>query len=216
MKLAAILTIALLPTSVVAHDGVIHGSDTEAAAHRAEAAIASQLPLGEVTDLPFNLGGAFELVDQTGTLRAEADPDGLPQLLFFGYANCLSICGVAMPMMAELVDALSVDGHKVRPVMVTVDPERDTVENMGPALKKLHQEFIGLTGSDDQLAHVYDLFQVSREKLFEDPEYGAVYAHGSHIHLLDGQGRVLTLIPPILGSERAGEIVAKYLGNNGS
>ncbi len=166
---------------------------------------------GTAEPLPFDLGGAFELTDHTGARRSEADPDGHAQLLFFGYANCPSICTVAMPLMAELTDALSGDGLTVRPLMVTVDPERDTTENMGPALAVLHEDFIGLTGSKSELAHVYDLFRMSHEELFVDLEYGTIYAHGSHIYLLNGAGKVLTLFPPILEVERAQEIVAKYL-----
>lgn len=208
---AVLLAACLVPTLGFAHDGVIHNSEEEAAAHRAETALAEQVPLGPATDLPFDLGGSFELVDHTGQPRAEADPGGNAQLLFFGYANCPSICAVAMPMMAQLTDALVADGMAVRPVMITVDPKRDTVETMGPALKELHEDFVGLTGTETQLQHVYDLFHVSHEKIFDDPEYGAVYAHGSHIYLLDSSGKVLTLIPPILGVERASAVVAKYL-----
>jgi len=43
------------------------------------------------TPLPFDVGGAYELIDQHGATRTEKDPDGKGQLLFFGYANCLSI-----------------------------------------------------------------------------------------------------------------------------
>lgn len=205
------LLVSLLPVLAYAHDGVVHGSEGEAAAHRAEGAEQDLPPLSAPTALPFDLGGAFTLTDHNGTVRDQADPDGHPQLLFFGYANCPSICAVAMPMMAQLTDALAKDGHEVRPLMITVDPERDTVENMGPALAEVHEDFMGLTGSEAELNHVYGLFQVSREKIFDDPQYGAVYAHGSHIYLLDGKGEVLTLIPPILGVERARQIVANYL-----
>lgn len=211
MSRAAVFAACLWPALALAHDGVVHSSEAEAAAHRAETALAAQLPLGAPTDLPFDLGGTFELIDHTGATRSEVNPNGQAQLLFFGYANCPSICAVAMPMMAHVTDVLADDGYEVTPLMITVDPSRDTVETMGPALAELHQNFVGLTGDKDALAHVYDLFQVSHEKVFDDPEYGAVYAHGSHIYLLDGDGKVLTLIPPILGAERAAAVVTKYL-----
>lgn len=216
MKRMVALAACLLPMLAFAHEGIDHNSESETAAHQAETAAPNQVPLGEPTALPFDLGGSFELTDHTGTKRSEADPDGMAQLLFFGYANCPSICAVAMPMMVELTYALAKDGHRVRPLLVTVDPERDTVENMGLALWKLHQDFIGLTGTEDQLAQVYDLFQINHEKVFDDPQYGAVYAHGSHIYLLDGEGEVLTLIPPVLGVDRARAIVAKYLESKAS
>ena len=210
MKWLVTLLACALPVLALAHDGVGHNNGAEALKHQAETA------LGPPTDLPFNLGGAFVLTDHTGATRSQADPDGAAQLLFFGYANCPAICAVAMPMMAELTDVLASDGYDVNPVMITVDPVRDTVETMGPALARLHADFVGLTGSEDQLSHVYDLYQVTHEKMFDDPEYGAVYSHGSHIYLLDGTGKVLTLIPPILGVERAKAIVVNYLDPDAS
>ena len=42
--------------------------------------------------LPFNLGGAYSLTNQHGEPYTQVDPDGKPQLLFFGYVNCQEIC----------------------------------------------------------------------------------------------------------------------------
>lgn len=160
--------------------------------------------------LPFNLGGAYELTDHTGAIRTQADPDGRPQLLFFGYANCLEVCSAALPLMAMVADAAAENGVDLTPVMITVDPARDTVENLGPALTKHHEDFIGLTGSAEQLQVAYDAFQVESEEVFFDPEYGPVYSHGSFLYLLDAQGELLTLVPPVVSPEVAAGIVAKY------
>lgn len=198
--------LCLLAGMASAHDGVDHKTRAEARAHAAQ-----DLPaLGAPTALPFDLGGAFSLTDHTGAARSEADPDGRYQLLFFGYANCPSICAVAMPLMGQVTDALAASGIPMRPVMVTVDPSRDTVETMAQPLQALHPEFVGLTGTDAELAHVYDLYRVEKELVFEDPDYGPIYAHGSHIYLLDARGKVLTLLPPILSADRVTQIVENY------
>lgn len=165
-----------------------------------------------VTPLPFHLGGAFSLTDQSGAPRHEADPGGHFQLLFFGYANCRSICSVALPMMAEMVNLLAVRGITVTPVMITVDPARDTVAAMGPALARIHPHFIGLTGDQAALDNAYRAFQVQSRVVFDDPFDGPVYAHGSHVYLLDPAGAVMTLFPPILSPEHAATIAAKYAG----
>ncbi|RLJ41496.1 protein SCO1/2 [Litoreibacter meonggei] len=166
--------------------------------------------LADQSPLPFDLGGAFELVDQTGTARTQADPQGHPQLLFFGYANCREICSAALPMMAQVADAVAEQGITVTPVMITVDPARDTVDNLGPALAQHHEDFIGLTGTAAQLQVAYDAYQIETEEVFTDPEYGPVYAHGSFLYLLDAQGKLLTLVPPVITPEAAAGIVAKY------
>lgn len=161
--------------------------------------------------LPFDVGGPFELTDHTGSTRTEADPDGLPQLLFFGYANCPGICTAALPLMADVTDYLARDGIAVRPVMITVDPARDTAEDMGPALAYVHPDFVGLTGEKAALQVAYDAFSVDHALAYEDPDYGPVYTHGSFIYLLDKEGAVLTLIPPVVDAQKATEIARKYL-----
>lgn len=158
-----------------------------------------------------DLGGAFTLTDNRGEIRTEVDPDGQHQLLFFGYANCQEICSAVFPTMASIVDMVVAQGGSLRPVLITVDPERDTVETMSDALHVHHPDFVGLTGSEAALQTAYDAYSVEFEELFVDPFYGTVFSHGSFIYLLDGQGKVLTLLPPVLGPEMMTQIISGYL-----
>ena len=169
----------------------------------------------QATGFPFNVGGPYALTDQTGEARTEAEPDGHYQLLFFGYANCEQICSAALPMMAEIVDGIS-DKATVRPVMITVDPKQDTVENIGPALSVFHENFVGLTGTDEELQVAYDAFSVEKEVIFVDPSGQEIFSHGSFIYLLDAAGDVLTLVPPIMDVDQAIGIITPYVtGANG-
>ena len=113
-------------------------------------------------------------------------------------------------MMAQVVDAVEAEGLEITPVMITVDPARDTVETMGEPLAGFHPDFIGLTGSTEALQVAYDAYSIETEEVFYDPEYGPVYAHGSFVYLLDAQGKFLTLVPPIVSPEQAAGIIAKY------
>ncbi len=161
---------------------------------------------------PLALGGDYALTDHTGGTRTQADPDGRAQLVFFGYVNCPDICTAAFPMMADVTQTLEDEGVLITPVMITIAPDIDTPEAMQAPLRKWHDRFVGLTGSEVALAAAYEAFSVEITPLFQDPEYGWIYAHGSFIHLLDAEGEVLTLIPPILDAERATEIVRSYVG----
>lgn len=158
-----------------------------------------------------DLGGAFVLTDNHGDTRTEVDPDGHHQLLFFGYANCQEICSAVFPTMASIVDIITAQGGDLRPVLVTVDPERDTVDTMSEALHVHHADFVGLTGDAAALQVAYDAYSVEFEELFVDPFYGTVFSHGSFIYLLDGDGAVLTLLPPVLGPEMMAQIISGYL-----
>lgn len=162
--------------------------------------------------LPLDLGGPFTLTDQFGQTRTEADPAGNLQLVFFGYANCDAICTMALPQMGMIQEVLADRGTDLTILMVTIDGERDTVENMGEPLAAMHPGLVGLTGTEAQLGTVYDLFQIEREHLFDDLEYGAIYAHTSNYYLLDASGQFLTVLPPILGPERYADILEGYAG----
>ncbi len=209
------LTLAMLSLPAAAHDGVKHKDASEARAHLQSKIKPNPEDDGAVTPFPIKLGGAYELTDQTGAKRTEADPEGRLQLVFFGYAKCQAICEVALPRMEEMADIAQTAGIGVQPVLITVDPERDTPEEMARELAERHPGFVGLTGSEEDLAAARKLFQIERKHVFDDPEYGPIYAHGSHIYLMDGQGDFLTFIPPILSPDRGAEIIAKYAAAEG-
>lgn len=162
------------------------------------------------TLFPANFGGTYTLTDHHGNRRTEIDPDGNLQLVFFGYATCEAICTVALPIMSDMAEALAAKGIAVTPLVITVDPEIDTVATMGPALDAMAPGLTGLTGTQADLAHARALFHVERRLLFTDPRGVDIWSHGSHIYVMDGGGGFLTLLPPVLSTDRMVEIVAGY------
>jgi len=204
----SVLAAGMLAAAAHAHDGEDHSGGT-----------ASSLPSEAVeqalkdapTALPWEVGGPFELMDHTGAVRSEADPDGKYQLLFFGYATCPGICSAALPMMADAAEQLEQDGIEAQALVVTIDPKLDTVETMGPSLAKISDRLLGLTGTPEALNVAYEAYNVEFEHLFDDPQYGPIYSHGSFIYVLDPAGNVLTQVPPILPPEQVSQIVQKYV-----
>lgn len=192
-----------------AHDGVVHKDLTEALQHQ-------QATTPNTPGFPEVKGGDFTLVDHNGETRTSKSPEGHYQLVFFGYANCQAICGVALPTMAAAVDMLKEQGKTVTPLLITVDPDRDTVDNMKEAVKHHHKDMVGLTGSEEALQVAYDAFSVEKSLVYEHPEYGPIYAHGSFIYLIDGDGDFKTLFPPILSSERISEVTKSYIEGKNS
>lgn len=177
----------------------------------AQAAVSAENTPG----FPAVKGGDFRLIDQDGRERTSRDPDGRFQLVFFGYANCKAICSAALPAMAAAVDILEASGVAVTPVLITVDPARDTVAALRRAAPQIHPRLVGLTGSEEALAVAYKAFNVERKFLFDHLDEGPVYSHGSFIYLLDGEGRFQTLFPPIMSPEQVATVTAGYV-NAGS
>ena len=207
LLIGALVAFGLSPAS--AHDGVVHKTPAEAAAHSAAPRAVAPVPAG--LPFPVDIDVRFALTDQTGRRVTEQDFRGRPMAVFFGYANCQAICSVALPRLGEALDLLGERADAIAPLLITVDPVRDTPETMGPALAKWHPALGGLTGSEADLAAVRARFQVEAEVVYVDPDIGPVYSHGSFIYLIGAEGDLLTIVPPILGPERIAQIISAYL-----
>ena len=71
-------------------------------------------------------GGDFALVDQDGRAVTAADFRGRHMLVFFGFTNCPDVCPMSLQRIAEALDAAPELLERLTPVLVSVDPERDT------------------------------------------------------------------------------------------
>jgi len=120
-----------------------------------------------------NIGGPFELVNPAGETVTEKDViDGLT-LVYFGYTFCPDVCPFDTARNAEAVELLEQDGIMVKPVMITIDPNRDTPEAMGEFTSYIHPRMLGLSGTEEQTSAAAKAYQVysAKEKEPEDPEF---------------------------------------------
>lgn len=97
------------------------------------------------------IGGPFELVNAEGQTVTDKDVITEPSLIYFGYTFCPDVCPLDTARNAEAVDILAERGMSVTPVFITIDPERDTPEQVGDFAFNLHEKMIGLTGSMEQV-----------------------------------------------------------------
>jgi len=117
------------------------------------------------------IGGPFTLMDHNGQLVSEADVITGPTLVYFGYSFCPDVCPLDNARNAEAVDLLKAEGLDVRPVFVSVDPDRDTPAVMGEFVSYMHPDMIGLTGTADQIKVAAKAYKVYYRKATEDEHY---------------------------------------------
>jgi len=103
-------------------------------------------------------------------------------------------------------------GEEIVPILITVDPARDTPEAMAKRLRFVHPRLVGLTGTEVALAEARAVFQVESKQVTATPEGAPIYAHGSFMYLVGRDGEVKSLLPPILSPERMAELMRKYFG----
>ncbi len=150
------------------------------------------------SELPINtkLGGDFSLpstVAGEGKTSNLSDFKGKVVLLNFGYTSCPDICPMVLNRMAAVLNELEEDRSQVQPVFITFDPERDTLERLQKYLKYFGDDFIGFTGTPEQLEAVAKQYGVIAIAQPSDSAVGTLYTHSDYIYLLDQQGRVRAL-----------------------
>ena len=137
------------------------------------------------------LGGPFELVDMNGHKFTEANLKGKYTLLYFGYTFCPDICPTELTIIAETLDRLGDLRKQFRVVMVSVDPERDTPEVLKEYMANFGPEFIGLTGTPEQIRQMAKQWRAYYRKVPDADGKGYSMDHSAVTYLLDKNGKYL-------------------------
>lgn len=142
------------------------------------------------------IGGDFTLTDQHGMKRSTSEFHGKYQLIYFGYSFCPDICPLGLQNMSDALTALKRDMGEVQPIFVTIDPERDTVENLKIYASNFHPKFVMLTGTPQEVAPVLRNYKVYAAKAKPD-ETLADYLmdHSTMVYLMDRKGQFLKSFP---------------------
>ena len=134
------------------------------------------------------IGGPFQLVDQNGKTVTNADLKGKWSLVYFGYTHCPDACPTALNDISIALDELGSKRDAVRPVFITVDPERDTPDVLKSYVTAFDAPILALTGTPEEIAQAAKDYRVYYAK---HPEAGGDYSmdHSSVIYVMDPEGR---------------------------
>ena len=95
----------------------------------------------------------FRLVDQDGKAFQLSQLRGKAVLFSFGFTHCPNVCPTTLSDLAKIYRALPErDRARVQVLFVSVDPRRDQPETMKKYVPYFDDSFIGLTGTEDQIA----------------------------------------------------------------
>lgn len=139
------------------------------------------------------IGGPFTLVDQDGRTVTEADFKGSYMLVYFGYTFCPDVCPTSLSVIADAMDMIGDKAERVTPVFITVDPERDTPEQMKMYVGYFHPKLVGLTGSYNQVADVTQAYKAYYAKAVDGNGSGDEYLmdHSSITYLMSPDGEFI-------------------------
>ena len=154
-----------------------------------------------------NIGGPFELMDHRGQMVTDAQVLDQPALVYFGYTFCPDVCPMDVARNVVVVEILADAGLTVKPVFITIDPARDTVDYLADFVANNHPEMVGLTGTAEQIAKAARAYKVYyRKQPSEDEDY----------YLMDHSSFSYFMVPDVgfvdfLRSDLPPEVVADRL-----
>ena len=138
----------------------------------------------------------------------EGDPIRLDQfrdkivLISWGYTNCPDICPLTLANLKEVIELLGSDANNVQVLFITVDPERDTAERMKAYVPYFQEDFIGLTGTQEEIEEIANEYGVTIVK--HPAVYGRgrfdtwdryLMTHTNTVHLVDKSGILFLTYP---------------------
>lgn len=117
-------------------------------------------------------------------------------VLEFGYTSCADVCPVSLALLKEARERLGPLRDKLQVVFITVDPQRDTAPRLKAYLEQFDPSFVGLTGSEEQLAAIRKAYGISATKnMVEGSKTEYTMGHSSYLYFIDPQGRLRALMP---------------------
>jgi len=146
----------------------------------------------------------FELTTLDGESFVPASLHGQWSFIFFGYLTCPDICPSslhAMREMGRMLDDRQSSALERQFIFISVDPAHDKPEAIRTYLDWFDAGFLGLTGSDSQLATLARSMAVKFEEHIDADGYRSI-DHSSSLMIIDPAGRVVGAIPPPLQPER--------------
>lgn len=165
-----------------------------------------QLLTGKLTIGPYEYRGIalpdpaprddFTLTAGNGDRVRLSDFRGKIVVLYYGYTYCPDVCPTTMSALAQALDELKSDEkEQIQVLMVSVDPGRDTPEVLADYLSHFDPLFVGLVGTEEEIAAAAEAFDIFYQQGPGSVESGYLVDHTATVSVLDKDGRLRLLFP---------------------
>lgn len=139
---------------------------------------------------------AFSMVDQHGAVFKNEQLLGKWSWVFFGYTSCPDVCPTTLQELNFVYDELKAIDKNAQVLLVSVDPQRDTVEKLSQYIAYFNKEFIALTADHSVLfpfaRNLGLMYAISDDK--RDENY--LVDHSASIVLVNPEGKIAAIFKP--------------------
>jgi protein SCO1/2 len=191
--------IRILPTLIIAAVAITAGILA------ARFVLQSSPPSNGMSALRFPVARAlqpFQLVDQAGKPFDNSSLTGYWSFLFFGYTHCPDVCPTTLSVLSSVAQKTGAVNAPTHFVFITVDPDRDTPQQLAVFVHSFNKRFIGVTGSNGAIDRLTKQLGVLHSKVPDsnDPKNYLV-DHSASVFLIDPHGKYHALFSPPLSAD---------------
>ena len=137
----------------------------------------------------------FKLTGKGGDVSL-SDYRGKLVLIYFGYTFCPDICPATLANVGQALRNLGEDkASEVQTIMISLDPERDTPQKLAEYVTHFHSSFIGITGTEQDIAQVTSLYGIFYQVQPGSDATGYLIDHTATLLVIDREGYLKLVFP---------------------
>jgi cytochrome oxidase Cu insertion factor (SCO1/SenC/PrrC family) len=126
----------------------------------------------------------FSLHDADGQPVSLTDPGGNFLLIYFGYIHCTDFCPMGLSQMLNALRQLGDASLSFQPILITVDPERDSGATLRDYTARFDKRIVGLTGTHSEIEAFARSVGVEYDKVMTSEARGYVVEHSVTLTLV--------------------------------
>ena len=145
---------------------------------------------------------SFSLIDHNSAVFDNSVLKDRWSFIFFGYTHCPDVCPTTLSILNSVAQKLGDLDEDIRFVFLSVDPERDTPEQLAQFVSYFNADFIGVTGTPEGIEQITR--QLGVLHIRAQPEEGAsgyLVDHSASVFLFDPDGRYHAVFSPPLSAD---------------
>lgn len=135
---------------------------------------------------------------------------GKVTVVLFGFTQCPDVCPTSLAELTQVMKLLGDGAKRVQVVLITVDPERDSLEVLRAYVSGFGPQFVGLTGTLEQTKKTAASFKVYYAKTAgANGNYSM--DHSASFYLMDAKGESRVLLNNSIGAAAIAHDIQRLL-----
>lgn len=159
------------------------------------------------------VGGPFALYDQFGKIRKNTEFLGKYMIVYFGYSYCPDMCPLALQNITKALGVVERERDQFQVLFITLDPARDSVEQLKLYSENYDPNFLFLTGKQAEIDAVAKAYKAYAKQMPNTETTDYLIDHSTLIYIMNRSGKIVGYFPHNIDGEKLGLMLNKLLAS---